>query len=173
MTNFAIRAHGLSKHYEINRSTTLVEQPELDATRRRPQLHRETLWALQDVSFDVQHGQVLGVIGKNGSGKSTLLKILSHLTEPSKGYVDVTGQVGSLLEVGTGFHSELSGRENVFLNGSVLGMPRKEITRRFDAIVAFSEIEAYIDMPVKYYSSGMYMRLAFAVASSMDFLTFS
>jgi lipopolysaccharide transport system ATP-binding protein len=126
------------------------------------------IWALNDVSFDVQEGTVLGIIGRNGAGKSTLLKVLSRVTEPTKGLVTVRGRVGSLLEVGTGFHPELTGRENIYLNGAVLGMKRSETERKFDEIVAFSEVEQFIDTPVKRYSSGMYLRLAFAVAAHLE-----
>jgi lipopolysaccharide transport system ATP-binding protein len=126
------------------------------------------LWALNDVSFDVEQGEILGVIGRNGAGKSTLLKILSRITKPSKGTVKLRGRIGSLLEVGTGFHPELTGRENIFLNGAVLGMKRAEILRKFNEIVAFAEVEKFIDTPVKRYSSGMYMRLAFAVAAHLE-----
>ena len=126
------------------------------------------IWALNDVSFDVQEGQVLGIIGRNGAGKSTLLKVLSRVTDPTKGLVTVRGRVGSLLEVGTGFHPELTGRENIYLNGAILGMKRREIESKFDEIVAFSEVEQFIDTPVKRYSSGMYLRLAFAVAAHLE-----
>ena len=126
------------------------------------------LWALQDVSFDVDAGQVIGVIGRNGAGKSTLLKILSRITEPTTGRVAIHGRVGSLLEVGTGFHQELSGRENIYLNGAILGMTRAEIGRKFDDIVAFSEIAEFLDTPVKRYSTGMFVRLAFAVAAHLE-----
>jgi lipopolysaccharide transport system ATP-binding protein len=128
----------------------------------------ETIWALKDVSFDVKHGEIVGVIGRNGAGKSTLLKILSRITEPTAGHVEIRGRVGSLLEVGTGFHPELTGRDNVYLNGAILGMKRAEIARNFDAIVAFAEVEKFIDTPVKHYSSGMYLRLAFAVAAHLQ-----
>jgi lipopolysaccharide transport system ATP-binding protein len=127
-----------------------------------------TIWALRDVSFEMRTGEVLGIIGGNGAGKSTLLKILSRITEPSEGLAEVRGRVGSLLEVGTGFHPELTGRENIFLNGAILGMRRAEITRKFDEIVAFAGVERFIDTAVKHYSSGMYVRLAFAVAAHME-----
>jgi lipopolysaccharide transport system ATP-binding protein len=128
----------------------------------------DTFWALDDVSFDVAHGEVVGIIGRNGAGKSTLLKILSRITEPTKGRVTINGRVASLLEVGTGFHPELTGRENVYLNGVMLGMKRREIDRTFDAIVGFSGVEKFLDTPVKRYSSGMYVRLAFAVAAHLE-----
>jgi lipopolysaccharide transport system ATP-binding protein len=128
----------------------------------------ETIWALRDVSFEVAAGEVVGIIGPNGAGKSTLLKVLSRITEPTTGYAEVRGRVGSLLEVGTGFHSELTGRENIFLNGAILGMRHAEIRRKFDEIVAFAEVERFIDTPVKYYSSGMHLRLAFAVAAHLE-----
>ncbi len=128
----------------------------------------EDFWALRNVSFDVQEGEVLGIIGRNGAGKSTLLKILSRITEPTEGRVRVRGRVASLLEVGTGFHPELTGRENIFLNGAILGMTRAEIRRKFDEIVAFAEVDKFLDTPVKRYSSGMYVRLAFAVAAHLE-----
>ena len=129
---------------------------------------KEEFWALRDVSFDVNQGEVVGIIGRNGAGKSTLLKILSRITEPTEGAVTIKGRVASLLEVGTGFHPELSGRENIYLNGAILGMSRAEIRRKFDEIVAFAEVEKFLDTPVKHYSSGMYVRLAFAVAAHLE-----
>ena len=128
----------------------------------------ETLWALKDVSFTVEQGQALGIIGRNGAGKSTLLKILSRVTAPTLGKIKVKGRIASLLEVGTGFHPDLTGRENTYLNGAIMGMSRKEVGRKFDEIVAFAEIEDFVDTPVKRYSSGMYVRLAFAVAAHLD-----
>lgn len=148
-----------------------VERVRSRLNKRYPQKRpgeEADLWALRDLTFDVQPGEVLGIIGRNGAGKSTLLKILSRITEPSSGRVELYGRVGSLLEVGTGFHPELTGRENIFLNGAVLGMRRKEIARKLDEIVAFAEIERFIDTPVKRYSSGMFVRLAFAVAAHLE-----
>lgn len=129
---------------------------------------KEEFWALKNISFNVSKGEVVGIIGQNGAGKSTLLKILSQITPPTEGEIILRGRVGSLLEVGTGFHPELSGRENIFLNGAILGMKRKEIAEKFDQIVEFAGIEQFLDMPVKYYSSGMYVRLAFSVAAHME-----
>src|SRR5262249_49206661 len=126
------------------------------------------IWTLKDVNFEVQPGEVIGIIGRNGAGKSTLLKVLSRITEPTAGRVELHGRVGSLLEVGTGFHRELTGRENIFLNAARLGMPRREITRKFDEIVAFAEIDQFLDTPVKHYSNGMYIRLGFAVAAHLE-----
>jgi lipopolysaccharide transport system ATP-binding protein len=171
----AVRADGVAKRYRLGtleRYPTLREVLAAPFRRTRPTPAPppggETLWALRDVSFEVEPGEVLGIIGRNGAGKSTLLKILSRITEPTAGEVELRGRVGSLLEVGTGFHPELTGRENVFLNGAILGMRRAEIARQFDAIVAFAETERFVDTPVKYYSSGMYMRLAFAVAAHLE-----
>ncbi len=176
-----IKVEHLSKRYRIGlaprRYQTLSENithafnAPLRAIRRfqAPRMDGEdTIWALRDISFNVNDGQVLGIIGRNGAGKSTLLKLLSRITEPSEGSITILGRVGSLLEVGTGFHPELTGRENIFLNGAILGMKRSEITAKFDEIVAFSEIEQFIDTPVKRYSSGMYVRLAFAVAAHLE-----
>lgn len=172
MTTAAIRVNGLSKKYRIGgarqRHDTLRDA--LTAVFRRTNAGAEgdDYWALKDVSFEIKRGEVVGIIGRNGAGKSTLLKILSQITEPTEGEAMIYGRVGSLLEVGTGFHPELSGRENIYLNGAMLGMRRAEITRRFDSIVEFSEIGAFLDTPVKRYSSGMYVRLAFAVAAHLD-----
>jgi lipopolysaccharide transport system ATP-binding protein len=138
------------------------------AMRNEGSTASDTIWALRDVSFEVQPGEVVGIIGHNGAGKSTLLKLLSRVTEPTAGRIDLRGRIGSLLEVGTGFHPELTGRENVHLSGAILGMSRREINRKFDAIVSFAEVERFLDLPVKRYSSGMYVRLAFAVAAHLD-----
>ncbi len=136
---------------------------------REPKKHQgEEFWALNDVSFEVRQGEVIGIIGRNGAGKSTLLKILSRITEPTRGLIHLKGRVASLLEVGTGFHGELTGRENIFLNGAILGMTRAEIRGKFDEIAAFAEIDRFLDTPVKRYSSGMYVRLAFAVAAHLE-----
>jgi lipopolysaccharide transport system ATP-binding protein len=167
----AVAVRGVSKKYTIRHDrtapTTLGEA--LARRLRNPfwKLEREEFWALRDVSFDVQRGEVLGLIGRNGAGKSTLLKILSRITEMTDGEVVLDGRVGSLLEVGTGFNQELTGRENIFLNGAILGMTRAEIRDQFDAIVEFSGVERFLDTPVKHYSSGMYVRLAFAVAAHL------
>ncbi len=172
MKAVAVRVERVSKRYPIGsreRYRTLRET--LVGMWSRPFHRTQTvhhIWALDDVSFDVSPGEVIGIIGRNGAGKSTLLRILSRITRPTKGFAEIHGRVGSLLEVGTGFHPELSGRENIFLNGSILGMRRHEIQRRFDDIVAFAEIDEFIDTAVKHYSSGMYTRLAFAVAAHLE-----
>ncbi|MCJ7703462.1 MAG: ABC transporter ATP-binding protein [Anaerolineales bacterium] len=178
MKNIVIDIQKLSKVYRIDtasgKSGSRTLQEDLKAliqvplSRKRIQAKKEEVWALKDVSFQVLEGEVLGIIGRNGAGKSTLLKVLSRITEPSNGYADVYGRFGSLLEVGTGFHSELTGRENIYLSGAILGMRKAEIDRKYDEIVAFSGIEQYIDTPVKRYSSGMAVRLAFAVAAHLD-----
>jgi len=177
MSDVIASARGLGKMYRLGspdglqaRYNTLRESivGALRRPFRRRREHREDFWAIRDVSFDVQRGDVLGIIGRNGAGKSTLLKILSRITDPTEGEAYLLGRVGSLLEVGTGFHPELSGRENIYLNGSILGMKRSEIARQFDEIVAFAEVEKFIDTPVKFYSSGMYTRLAFAVAAHLE-----
>jgi lipopolysaccharide transport system ATP-binding protein len=174
MTDLAIHVRGLSKQYRIGtpaiRYQTLRDNLE-ERFKRSPRENNEAsnkFWALKDVSFDVEQGQVLGVIGRNGAGKSTLLKLLSRVTEPTEGYAEIRGRVGSLLEVGTGFHPELTGRENIYLNGAILSMKRGEIDQKFDEIVSFAEVEQFIDTPVKRYSSGMYLRLAFAVAAHLE-----
>ncbi len=179
MGELAVRVEGLGKEYRLHgpregyptlrdRVNRVISAP--FGARRGGKLPEQpsAFWALKDVSFDVRPGEVVGIIGRNGAGKSTLLKILSRITEPTEGEVDLNGRVGSLLEVGTGFHPELTGRENVYLNGAILGMKRSEIARKFDEIVAFAEVEKFIDTPVKHYSSGMYMRLAFAVAAHLE-----
>ena len=177
MSDIVIRAENLSKAYQITHSARgryKTLQEDLIGFLKRPltrgddRPRRETFWALKDVSFEVRHGEVLGIIGRNGAGKSTLLKILSRITKPTSGRADIYGRVGSLLEVGTGFHPELTGRENIFLNGAILGMSRRDIEKRFDEIVAFAEVEQFLDTPAKRYSSGMYMRLAFAVAAHLE-----
>ena len=180
MTLPAIRVQNLSKQYQIGareRVATTFREAVTNALtspfRRMKQLagevrEQDSFWALQDVSFDVQPGEVVGIIGRNGAGKSTLLKILSQITEPTSGRVEINGRVASLLEVGTGFHPELTGRENIYLNGSILGMSRVEVCRKFDEIVDFSGVEFFLDTPIKRYSSGMQVRLAFAVAANLD-----
>lgn len=172
----AIKVTGLSKSYSISHNLkpeyatikdsfdNFIKKP----FRKRPDESHETFWALNDVNFEIQKGEIFGVIGRNGSGKSTLLKILSRTVQPTKGEITMHGRVASLLEVGTGFHPELTGRENIFFNGSMLGMSKKEILKKFDEIVAFSEVEKFIDTPVKFYSSGMYVRLAFSVAAHLN-----
>lgn len=174
--NVVIKVEGLSKHYLLNKSA----RPKSDTlygdflsgiknikniTQKK---QKEDFWALKDVSFEIEKGDRVGIIGRNGAGKSTLLKILSRITPPTTGRIEITGNVASLLEVGTGFHGDLSGRENIYLNGSILGMTKAEIDSKFDAIVDFSEVQAFIDTPVKRYSSGMYVKLAFAIAAHMN-----
>src|SRR2546427_397791 len=175
MSDIAIQVEGLSKQYRIGARQeryrtfrdTFAGVFSGGSTRRR-RGKRETVWALKDLSFEVRRGEVVGIIGRNGAGKSTLLKILSRITEPSTGYAKIYGRVGSLLEVGTGFHPELTGRENIYLSGAILGMTKREIARKFDEIVAFAELEKFLDTQVKHYSSGMYVRLAFAVAADLE-----
>ena len=188
MSNYAIRAEHLSKQYRITRLekkkgrmlrdvigqsvsngwNSLKNRLGVSSDGPGPSGANTTFWALRDVSFEIRPGESVGVIGSNGAGKSTLLKILSRITAPSAGRVHLKGRVGSLLEVGTGFHQDLTGRENIYLNGAILGMRQKEIERKFDEIVAFSEVEDFLDTPVKYYSSGMRMRLAFSVAAHLE-----
>ena len=186
MTDFAIKVEALGKRYRIGAQQLAYRnlREKINETALAPfraarhlfsrngngnsRAKSQTFWALKDVSFEVKPGEVVGIIGRNGAGKSTLLKILSRITEPTEGYADIHGRIASLLEVGTGFHPELTGRENTYLNGSILGMKRAEINRKFDEIVAFAEIDKFIDTPVKHYSSGMYVRLAFAVAAHLD-----
>lgn len=184
MSDFAIRVNGLSKSFRLGRRLSyhrfsefienvianVAQLPRRLLRRSGVETHDGpgTFWALDDVSFDVPRGEVLGFIGRNGAGKSTLLKLLSRITYPTRGRIEIHGRVGSLLEVGTGFHPELTGRENIYMNGAVLGMSHAEIRRKFDEIVAFSEVEQFLDTPVKKYSSGMYVRLAFAVAAHLE-----
>jgi lipopolysaccharide transport system ATP-binding protein len=181
MSDIAIRVEKLGKRYSIGRRigyqtlrdsmTEMLISPFRRlrrSSREDPQSEAEQIWAVKDVSFEIPRGEVVGIIGRNGAGKSTLLKLLSRITDPTEGYAEIRGRVGSLLEVGTGFSNELTGRENTYLNGAILGMRRAEIARKFDEIVAFAEIEKFLDTPVKHYSTGMYMRLAFAVAAHLE-----
>jgi lipopolysaccharide transport system ATP-binding protein len=177
MSDIAIRAEHLAKQYTIGSAVrphdTLRDQLtesllSVFRWRGRTESTRHSIWALEDISFEIKAGEMIGIIGRNGAGKSTLLKILSRVTEPTRGRAEIYGRVGSLLEVGTGFHQELTGRENISLSGAILGMRKEDIKRKFDQIVDFAEVEKFIDTPVKHYSSGMYMRLAFAVAAHLD-----
>jgi lipopolysaccharide transport system ATP-binding protein len=175
MSEPIISIRGLGKQFALGRESghdTLRDQITAGVNRllkrEKPAQEAREFWALRDVSFDVQPGEVLGIVGRNGAGKSTLLKLLSQISEPTEGEIRVRGRIASLLEVGTGFHPELSGRENIYLNGAILGMTRAEIRVKFDEIVAFSEVEKFLDTPVKRYSSGMYVRLAFAVAAHLE-----
>lgn len=164
-----IKAENLSKLYHLGERPDSIRDAIMNFVRRGQGPHgKNELWALKDISFEVREGETLGIIGRNGAGKSTLLKILSRITKPTAGSAQIRGRVGSLLEVGTGFHNELTGRDNIYLNGAILGMKRTEIEKKFDEIVAFSEIEKFLDTPVKHYSSGMYMRLAFSVAAHLE-----
>jgi lipopolysaccharide transport system ATP-binding protein len=176
--NLAIEAHGLAKRYRLGETDALHGSlreaivgtigSALHLARGRGRKRPDTIWALDHVSFEVERGEVLGIVGKNGAGKTTLLKLLSGITDPTDGEARIWGRVGSLLEVGTGFHPDLTGRENILLNGAILGMRRREIERKFDEIVEFAEVERFIDTPVKRYSSGMYLRLAFSVAAHLE-----
>jgi ABC-type polysaccharide/polyol phosphate transport system ATPase subunit len=176
MSRHAIRVHDLGKEYRIGQlrprfrtlRDVLSRRDDPTTARRVASGRRERIWALRGVSFEVEPGEVVGIIGPNGAGKTTLLRILSRVTDPSTGQAEVRGHIGSLLEVGTGFHPELSGRENIYLNGAILGMRRRDIERRFDEIVDFAEVARFIDTPIKFYSSGMYLRLAFAVAAHLE-----
>ncbi len=175
-----IEVHGLSKVYNIGHETkaapgTVTLRDAISSVAKKPmelltghKLKKEKFWALKDINFNIEQGDVVGIIGRNGSGKSTLLKILSRIVEPTTGEIIMRGKSASLLEVGTGFHPELTGRENIYFNGSILGMKKKEIEAKFDEIVAFSEVEKFLDTPVKFYSSGMYVRLAFSVAAHLE-----
>jgi len=174
--NPIIQARNLGKQYRVGNASSSLREAVVKSFKspfkrngnKNGNAQTDLLWALRDVSFEVQPGEVVGLVGRNGAGKSTLLKILSRVIKPSTGEVDVYGRVGSLLEIGTGFHPDLTGRENIYLNGAIIGMKREEIKRKFDEIVAFAEVERFLDTPVRYYSSGMYLRLAFAVAGHFE-----
>jgi lipopolysaccharide transport system ATP-binding protein len=178
MSDSVIRVEGLSKKYVLGHQSEgrsqykslrdVVADGARSMFRRKERSERDEFWALRDVDFEIRQGDRVGIIGRNGAGKSTLLKVLSRIVEPTTGRIGIKGRVASLLEVGTGFHPELTGRENIFLNGAILGMSRREIDRKFDEIVAFAEVERFLDTPVKRYSSGMYVRLAFAVAAHLE-----
>ncbi len=174
MSETVIRAEGLGKRFRVGERERYLALRDLVARmfvapfRRDRKRQTDFLWALRDVTFDVKQGEVVGLIGRNGAGKSTLLKVLSRITRPTAGYAEIQGRVGSLLEVGTGFHPELTGRENVYLSGAILGMRKSEIVRKFDEIVSFAGVERFIDTPLKYFSTGMQMRLAFAVAAHLE-----
>jgi lipopolysaccharide transport system ATP-binding protein len=175
MSDIAIRVNNLSKQYRIGQRKpykTVRESIQSlfrsSSAEKAAESSAGSFWALKDINFEVNQGEVVGIIGRNGAGKSTLLKVLSRITEPTTGEIETFGRVGSLLEVGTGFHPELTGRENVYLNGAILGMRQGEIAAKFDEIVAFAEVDRFLDTPVKYYSSGMYTRLAFAVAAHLE-----
>ncbi|MGB6265461.1 MAG: ABC transporter ATP-binding protein [Candidatus Acidiferrales bacterium] len=175
MTDSVIHVEGLGKRYRIGERESYLALRDVIARAFSAPFKRngarrtvDHLWALRDVSFDVQQGEVVGLIGRNGAGKSTLLKLLSRITRPTTGFAEIHGRVGTLLEVGTGFHPELTGRENIFLSGAILGMSRREILRKHDAMVEFAEVERFLDTPLKHYSSGMQMRLAFSVAAHLE-----
>ena len=168
MNDIAIKIEGVGKSYTIGKQKDSSFRSALEKVLKPSISKGEDFWALKDVSFEVKKGEAIGIIGKNGAGKSTLLKILSQITKPSEGRIEINGRVASLLEVGTGFHPELTGRENIYLNGTILGMTRKEVKNKFNEIVEFSGVRKFIDTPVKHYSSGMYVRLAFAVAANLD-----
>jgi len=180
MSDIAIRIEGLAKHYRLGEKEPYLALRDVlpRGLRTVSQLmgkrtasakpNSSDIWALRDVSLDIAQGDVVGIIGRNGAGKSTLLKILARVTRPTRGFAEVRGRLGTLLEVGTGFHQELTGRENIFLSGAILGMSKADIRRRFDEIVAFSEVDRFLDTPLKHYSSGMQMRLAFAVAAHLE-----
>jgi lipopolysaccharide transport system ATP-binding protein len=168
MSDVAIKIEGVGKRYAVGKQKDSSLRGSLGGLLKSAASKGEDFWALKDISFEVNKGEVIGVIGKNGAGKSTLLKVLSQITKPTEGRIEINGRVASLLEVGTGFHPELTGRENIYLNGTILGMSRKEVKAKFDEIVEFSGVEKFIDTPVKHYSSGMYVRLAFAVAAHLE-----